>query len=182
MPHPVELRLNVLGTEAVSLSLPLRSLYCSRAPWCSCLASCYCGNGGPNCSSASRIKAKREDDDADEKAADAPDPTDHTVPIFATGGDFIVPQSSLIHRGQRKFDAHAAAARGALDELKVHFEVDQQWDVNKVDEANEYGPLLAAAARSGSEPTVKYVLSRKPNLSLKGGRYHSVFASRCTLS
>lgn len=121
-----------------------------------------------------RIKAKREDDDADEKAADAPDPTDHTVPIFATGGDFIVPQSSLIHRGQRKFDAHAAAARGALDELKVHFEVDQQWDVNKVDEANEYGPLLAAAARSGSEPTVKYVLSRKPNLSLKGGRYHSV--------
>ncbi|KAG8525570.1 uncharacterized protein KY384_009214 [Bacidia gigantensis] len=117
-----------------------------------------------------RAKSRREDNAEDEKAA-RDDNEDASVAITASGGEFLTTQGSLIRRNLRRFDQHAAAAKGSVQDLRDN-EADLR--VNEIDEDNEYGPLLAAAARSGSLATVQYVLSRKPDVQLRGGRYHNV--------
>ena len=119
-------------------------------------------------------KAKKKYHNADEKSIEAPDITDHAVPTFTSGFDFHVAQSSLLQRGHhRNADAHAIAARGTYDELIAQFETDRRVDVDRVDEVNEYGTLLAASARSGDVRKVNYILSKGAELSLEGGRYHN---------
>ena len=95
---------------------------------------------------------------------------DDSIPIIATGGDYLAFPSNLVQRNLRRFDQHAAAARGSvIDLIDNHFSV----KVDDIDQDNEYGTVLAAASRSGNLETVQYVLSRNPNIDLQGGRYHN---------
>ncbi|KAK0517361.1 hypothetical protein JMJ35_000516 [Cladonia borealis] len=116
-----------------------------------------------------RKESKKEDDKIDEKMGGV-EVEDNSIPIIATGGDYLPLQNNLVKRNLRRFDQHAAAARGSvIDLIDNHLSV----KVNEIDQNNEYGSLLSAASRSGSLQTVEYVLSRKPDMHLQGGRYHS---------
>ncbi|KAK4942259.1 hypothetical protein LTR10_018016 [Elasticomyces elasticus] len=126
---------------------------------------------GSNISRLLGTKAKKEYEEIDENFAEDSDPVGQASSVFRSGWDFNDEKKTLIHRGHRQFDIHAAAARGALDELQSNSELLQQIDIDKVHD--EYGTILAAAARSGSLRTVDYILSRKPKINLVGGRYHT---------
>ncbi len=116
-----------------------------------------------------RKSSKSEDDEFDEKMGGVA-VEDNSIPIIVTGGDYLALQNNLVQRNLRRFDQHAAAARGSvIDLIDNHLSV----KVNDIDQNNEYGPLLAAASRSGDLATVQYVLSLKPDMHLEGGRYHN---------
>ncbi|KAL9085459.1 MAG: hypothetical protein Q9165_007609 [Trypethelium subeluteriae] len=119
------------------------------------------------------LAAKKEYCDTDEKSPDVVDVADRTFRGLTSSTDFAVSRSSLVHRNHRHFDIYATAARGSFEELKNYFETDLLVCIDQVDKANEYGTLLAAAARSGDVRKVNYVLSKNPNLFLEGGRYHN---------
>ena len=116
-----------------------------------------------------RKDSKKEDDKIEEKMGGV-EVEDNSIPIIATGGDYLALQNNLVKRNLRRFDQHAAAARGSvIDLIDNHLSV----KVNEIDQNNEYGSLLSAASRSGSLQTVEYVLSRNPDMHLQGGRYHN---------
>ena len=116
-----------------------------------------------------RKNLMNNDDKVDEKM-DAVVVEDDSTAIIATGGDFLALQNNLVQRSLRRFDQHAAAAKGSvIDLVNNHLSL----KVNEIDQDNEYGTVLAAASRSGNLETVQYVLSRKPNIDLQGGRYHN---------
>jgi ankyrin repeat protein len=96
-------------------------------------------------------------------------PTFSTVQ-YATGGEISKTKQNVVYRGHRLASAHALAARGARDEL-IKLQSNGQLNVNQIDD--EYGSLLAAAARSGDLATINYILSRKPDLNAEGGRYYN---------
>ena len=119
-----------------------------------------------------RKNSKKEDDEIDEidEKMGGVEVEDNSIPIIATGGDHLALTNNLTKRNLRRFDQHAAAARGSVMDL-----IDNTFSIkiNELDQNNEYGSLLAAASRSGSLETVQYVLSLKPDMDLEGGRYHN---------
>ena len=116
-----------------------------------------------------RKDSKKEDDEIDEKMGGL-EVEDNSIPIIATGGDHLALTNNLTKRNLRRFDQHAAAARGSvIDLMDNHLSV----KVNEIDQNNEYGSLLSAASRSGNLDTVQYVLSLNPDMDLQGGRYHN---------
>ena len=117
----------------------------------------------------SRTKSELEDEKVNEQTAEV-SVEDASIPIIATGGDYLASQSNLTQRNFRRFDPHAAAARGSVKDLRDN---ELYVNVNDKDQNDEYGPLLVAASRSGNLETVQYVLSRNPRLHLLGGRYHN---------
>ena len=116
-----------------------------------------------------RKNSKKEDDEIDEKMGGL-EVEDNSIPIIATGGDHLALQNNLTKRNLRRFEQHAAAARGSVMDL---IDNTSSIKINELDQNNEYGSLLAAAARSGNLETVQYVLSLKPDMDLEGGRYHN---------
>ena len=96
-------------------------------------------------------------------------PTFSTVQ-YATGGETSTTNQNVVYRGHRLASAHELAARGASDEL-IKLQFNGLLNVNQIDD--EYGSLLSAAARSGDVATVNYILSRRPDLNVEGGRYHN---------
>ena len=117
-----------------------------------------------------KAKTSRADDYADEKVAEDVDDSG-SIAIAATGGNYLGKKNNLTFRKLQRFDQHAAAARGSVEDLRDN---ERNVHVNQIDENNEYGSVLAAAARSGSLETVDYVLTRKPDVWLLGGRYYNV--------
>ena len=112
--------------------------------------------------------SKKDDDEIDEKMGGV-EVEDNSFPIKVTGNS-LNSHTYLVQRNLRRFDQHAAAARGSvIDLIDNHLSI----KVNDIDRNNEYGPLLAAASRSGNLETVQYVLSLKPDMRLQGGRYHN---------
>lgn len=95
---------------------------------------------------------------------------DASVPIIATGGDYLASQNNLIHRNHVRFDQHATAARGSVEGLRDN---EVYLRVNDIDKNNEFGTVLAAASRSGNLDAVEYVLRRSADVHLQGGRYHN---------
>lgn len=98
---------------------------------------------------------------------------DAAIALISSGGDFGSARSGIIHRSHRIPDAHATAARGLCGELQKIFRENATLDVNTIDKANEYGSILSAAARSGDDLTVNYMLARNPDLDIVGGRYNN---------
>ena len=98
-----------------------------------------------------RLYNSKRDEEESEKQTIESIWKDSLVPVLVTGGDLRGPESFLTRRvPEHQTNVHVLAARGALKELRSH----PGTDVNGIDEAHEYGSLLAAAARSGSAETV----------------------------
>lgn len=125
---------------------------------------------GPKTSQFRRLATKKEPSLEQEKGNVAIN--DEAIAVISSGGDFRSAGSSVTHRSHRIAEAHVIAAKGLCGDLQKLVQNDPAFDVDKLDKANEYGSLLSAAARSGDSLTVNYVLSRKPDLELIGGRYN----------
>jgi hypothetical protein len=117
------------------------------------------------------LKPKRLEDTTgeNEKVEISQDFAGEATSVFTTRWNFDASATTLVHRHHRQFDVYAAAARGSLDEILVNLDMVYKVDMNQVHE--EYGTVLAAAARSGSLEILNYILLRKPDLHVEGGRY-----------